>query len=138
MGYASRLTGRWHIEPELPVRLVPGKYLPRTDGAVNEHEVVFVVEDRPVVVEGETEYLRRVVGVEPGWEDAFSMYGVEDKLIEIVEALHKLGATATGYLQRRGEEQGDVQRYSMQLDVLVVDTASLAWPDGTKVAAYPQ
>jgi len=42
--------------------------------------------------------------------------------------------TFTGYLIRHGEEQGDVERYSVRNGVLVSEEARLVWPDGTDVA----
>jgi hypothetical protein len=64
-------------------------------------------------------------------------YGVVETLETAVPAfVEALSDTHmfTGYLVRHGEEQGDVERYSVCDGKLVSEEARLVWADGTDVA----
>jgi hypothetical protein len=62
-------------------------------------------------------------------------YEFDSQLEEVLEVIRKDNCTANGIFIRRGEEQGDVERFIIQNTQLVrTESAKMVWPDGTEVS----
>lgn len=64
-----------------------------------------------------------------GHEDEYKCYDADAHLVEFVNAF-KGRHTFGGYLIRSGEEQGDLERYSVEDGEVVIEKARLVWSDG--------
>jgi len=64
-------------------------------------------------------------------EDECRYYDLEDHLTEFIGKYpnHTYG----GYLVRSGEEQGDVERYTIKDGRVITEKARLIWPDNSNV-----
>jgi hypothetical protein len=111
------------------------KFLPdRAEASYLElrYEIVETVEETN---EG-TVSRKQAVAVVPSFEDSYKAYDLADTLAEINTEIMAAGSLLWGYLVRKGEEQGDVERYGIQngtTDTVATEKARLSWPDGTAV-----
>jgi hypothetical protein len=73
---------------------------------------------------------RQAVAVVPRWEDSGKFYGLEDDL-RILATTYGHRHRFDGWLVREGEEQGDVERYTIRDGQVIAEKAQMRWPDGT-------
>lgn len=132
MSYVSRVTGRVAVTPPVPLsvlassRFNPTARLAR-DGMV---DVQYEVADQPG---GDDAVRRVVVAIVPDRSGEYSFRDLAEHLAEAVAEIEAAGSTATGDLIRRGERQGDVERYRAADGRIWSEAAELRWPDGTPV-----
>jgi hypothetical protein len=132
MGRLSRLTGRIQISP--PLRWADFKDSEFRESARENRAVVFVEQtESQDTVDGVIER-RAAVALVPCTGDSAKFYDLEDDLTLFVHE-HGDARTLTGYLVREGDEQGDVERYSIVDGLVVREKAELRWPDGTAVTS---
>ena len=132
MGYYSSVEGEIRISPSIPLRAMAGNDYLNRGTSVLMFEVTEEREERP---DG-TLLREHVTAIVPSTEDTVKAYSLVDDLREMVADVLKRGSACVGgWIIRTGEKQGDVERYSATTDGrLIVEKASLRWPDGTAVA----
>jgi hypothetical protein len=138
MGYCSTVTGRIAIRPPLTwAKVRDSKFLPdraKTGNVAVRYEIEEHVEETD---EG-TVNRKQAVAVIPAWEDPYEAYDLFDDLKEINIEIVSAGSILWGYLVRKGQEQGDVERYGIQngtTATVMTEKAILSWPDGTAVTS---
>lgn len=133
MGYMSKLRGELTIQgkpceyPEDLIRLagennipLPGNNgLPESVTDFYPYKDYFVLHSKKAVPFN---------GVESSYND------LEDAIAEIISLAAANECVVNGDIVRLGEEQGDIERFHVQDNVLSVQRASLVWDDGTPVA----
>lgn len=136
MGYLSRLTGRMEITPPMRWAHVRDSRFLASSGADTcvRYEVETVTEDTD---DGE-QTIRQAVAVVPRYGDWIKAYTLVDDLANIADEVHRAGSCLTGYLYRKGERTTDVDRlrvdgWDSRRRTVVVQTAEMRWPDGSKV-----
>lgn len=134
MSYDSRVTGRIEIQPPLRWSVVrDSKFLPTTGSKVDvRYEVIETAEgtDDGVILR------RTAVAVVAASVLSYTAYHLGEHLAEIGNEIHDAGSACSGYLVRSGCEQGDVERYGFDPNLVVVrEKALLRWPDGSEVEA---
>lgn len=132
MGYNSRVTGRIEIQP--PLRWATIRSSDFTPVNRRSESVVYELEDQTLDTNDGQHTVIRAVAVVPAVEDRQSHYGLDDELAQIGREVIAAGSRLHGWLIRSGEEQGDVQRYTIgDSGVVITEAARLSWPDGTAV-----
>jgi hypothetical protein len=122
VSYLSRLAGRLVVDPPQPETGTPLPALTNLRLTVTEEPI------------GASVFMRRITAVEPASGDGFSMYDLREELARVAEWATDRGARLSGQLVRSGEEQGDVERFTVTGQGAVIsETAQLRWPDGTAV-----
>lgn len=133
MGYYSQLDGEIIINPPLKwAEFRESGYLPQDYG--NGPEVEFKVAELPRETDEGTVWTKLATAVVPAEGDERSMYDIDDHLAKIA-ALTK-GHETTGWLQRKGQEQGDIERYRFEDGRVISEKATLRWPDGSDVTGH--
>jgi hypothetical protein len=136
MGYYSTVTGRIAIRPPLPWSAIrDSRFLPDRAEA-NYLEVQYEVAETVEETGDGTVSRKQAMAVVPSFEDSYKAYDLADTLAEINTEIVAAGSLLWGYLVRKGEEQGDVERYGIQngtTDTVSTEKARLSWPDGTAV-----
>lgn len=127
MGYTTNGTGWIDIDPP-----VPASVMADVDTGCLACPVMELRADRD---DGSYLVMPVVYRIQPGSEDDWRAYGVEDDLDRILDHLIKVRPDVTyrGYIWGEGEEQGDVWRISIDDDTVVFERATIRWPDGTIV-----
>lgn len=132
MGYLSRLVGRIQIDP--PLRWSEFKDSPYRK--TSQGSTCVVIDEQAETTDTDDGVIERRYGialVPRGGADRLTYYELEEHLAGFA-AGHASGHTFTGYLLREGDEQGDVERYSLTDDGGVrTEKAQLRWDDGTAV-----
>jgi hypothetical protein len=126
MGYTSQVAGSIEITPPLSWAAIRGsRFLP--DNAWNNGvDVCFELADTLDGLSSEA------IAVVSSTEDSYKAYYLEEHLAEIAREILAAGSITGGFLIRKGEGQGDVERYSLGSDGTVLsEKAELRWPDGT-------
>ncbi len=133
MGYYSRVTGEIAVTPPILVRDMPGN--PFTDARATGMPVQFHVEETAVDVDEGTLIRREITAIVPVSEDGYKAYGLDRHLAQAVQLIRDAGSTCKGELVRTGEDQGDIERYTVGNDTtsVLVEKARMTWPDGTGV-----
>ncbi|HEU5475666.1 MAG TPA: DUF6205 family protein [Actinophytocola sp.] len=132
MGYESTLTGEITIRPA--VRWVDYRdSMFREDGdrtlSIRLSESV----NKSSNDDGEV-LTRTATAIVPRSIDRGVYYNLANELRVLLEQIPAGKHRFDGYLTRKGEEQGDVQRYWIDADGTVQsETADMRWPDGTAV-----
>lgn len=132
MGYNSRVTGRISIVPAIPMdRLVDCDYIQLEVSPLRFE----AIETRQKTANG-TLINESLTAIVPASDDRIKADKLTDYLAEMAAAVLQLGSLCVGgWIVRSGEEQGDVERYTVGAsDQVVTETAELRWPDGTAAA----
>lgn len=127
MGYLSTVTGRIAITPPIPLRDVA------LSAFINSSDVKYDIETAEEEVSEGTLVRRRVVAIVPFTDDRFTAYDLVQHLTDAVREVAVHGSECTGWLIRKGEQQGDIERLRIADGRVVVEKARLIWPDGTVV-----
>jgi hypothetical protein len=137
MGYSSRLHGELTVTraglKEYPEELIA---VAKKHGVpLPENPTGFSLETvRALSDDNEINYLMEFEShVVTANSDYYKMYDLETQLDKLVEAAKLDNATLNGVFIRSGEEQGDMERFSFNDNIITVDTAHLVWSDGTPV-----
>lgn len=134
MSYYSIFTGDFQIQPPLPWSAVRDSKFLAARTKNSSLEVAYEIEETTEDTDEGVVIRKRAVAVVPTWKDSYSARYLEEQLRQIAAEVGAAGARLRGHLVREGEAQGDVERY-FQDDTghIVSETATLTWPDGTKV-----
>lgn len=130
MGYLSRLRGRISIAP--PLRWSEFKDSKYRKYSKADTRVVFEEQDETSETDDGFFERRWAIALIPASEDQLTHYGLEDDLVAFVAELGR-GREFIGCLIREGEEQGDVERYSIVDGGVRTEKAELRWPDGSVI-----
>lgn len=135
MGYSSRFRGELNItsSESYPEELVTaakntGFNLPSLDGL--SKEALKGLKANPYY-----SFLFNISAtkIEPSGEEG----RVEDDIVEsLVKEISESGAVANGVLVRVGEEQGDLERFTVKDNVITTDTATLVWTSDKTPVPY--
>lgn len=132
MGYLSRLVGCIQINP--PLRWSEFKDSPYRK--TSQASTCVVLDEQVETTDTDDGVIERRHGVAlvpRQGADRLTYYDLEEHLAGFA-AEHAGEHSFTGYLLREGEEQGDVERYSLTDDGGVrAEKAQLRWADGTAV-----
>jgi hypothetical protein len=131
MGYHSRTHGAITITP--PLTWDEYKNSPFRDNRHNEYRDVILHMERATwtrdAPEPPQEGGPEIVATElRGHEDEYKCYHMEEHLNEFIAAFP--GRAYDGHLIRIGEGQGDLERYTIENEELIVEKARLVWSDG--------
>jgi hypothetical protein len=131
MGYYSIVTGSIAIEPPLPLPTIKdSRFLPRLVDE-NQLEVKYLIDEAWIPA--------RAVAIVPAWEEGepHKAYYLEEQLALIAEEVLSAGSRLSGHLIRKGEVQGDVERYGLgqghAANEIVSEKAVLRRPSGEEV-----
>lgn len=137
MAYDSRLTGSLRIEPPLTWPQFKDSALRRPDRpqAPAFLHASLVLREHVDTTDTATGRVQDITatGVEPATSEALSHYTLDDELAALAAA-YGADHTFHGWIVRTGDDQGDVQRYTIRDGHVVTETATLTWPDGSTVA----
>lgn len=129
MGYQSRLTGALAILPPLKwSEYRESEFFNETDDSLLKLVELQDTQDS----DGASVVVRTALWVAPRREDAVKAYSLEQELARLAEVFGP-AHTFLGYLIRKGEETGDVERYWIEGTTAKSESARLSWPDGTEV-----
>lgn len=132
MGYMSRLRGELTIQgkphdyPEELIKLAAENNvpLPGTTGLPEAAVDEYPYKDYLVL---KSQTATPFNGVESSYSD------LEDAITEVITLAAANDCIVNGDIVRLGEEQGDIERFSIQDNVLSIQRAKLVWDDGTPV-----
>ena len=135
MSYASRFRGTLTVSgngksyPDMLVKLAAenGVPLPSTTG-LSEASITALRQDSEVAHFLEVSAQKIKTSHNEG-----GMYNPKAILDTLIQAASNDDCLLNGYLVRLGEEQGDLEKFSVEDNVLTVSTASLVWSDGIPV-----
>jgi hypothetical protein len=130
MGYYSRVSGSIRINPPLTWAECKATGLLVEANKNVDSDVRLEIETETRDTEDGVVTTHRGVALIPAWEDEAKYYRLDDSLSRAV-ALAGGNHTFTGHLVREGEEQGDVERYSIVDGQVVTEKARMTWADGT-------
>ena len=132
MGYYSRTRGAITITPPLTWNEYKDSPFRDTRGQNGYRNVILHIEratpnaDAPEPPqEGGPEFIATELR---GHEDEQKLYHMEEHIREFIAAFPD--RTYSGYLIRSGEQQGDLERYTVEDGELIVEKARLVWSDG--------